>query len=185
MVPDEDFRFVIASVSGGTATETTAYFEEVWQENMPDVPFDGFFQDTVFDDYFNQIAGHSKLIGFSATLAIVLSCLGLFGLVSLNVTAKKKDFSIKKVLGAGNLEMAKGVNQQYIWILIIATIIGAPLSYFVMIQFMDSVYDYHIPVQWTSIAMGVVAIFLIAFLTVLSLIVKVIRDNPVDALRTE
>lgn len=185
LVPEEDFRFVVANIAGGTAVETTAYFEEVWKDNIPDIPFDGFFQDTVFDDYFNQIAGHSKLIGFSATLAIILSCLGLFGLVSLNVTAKKKDFSIKKVLGAGNLEMAKSVNQQYIWILVIATIIGAPLSYFVMIQFLDSVYDYHIPVQWFSVAMGVVAIFLIAFLTVLSLIIKVIRDNPVDALRTE
>lgn len=185
LVPEEDFRFVIANVAGGSAIETTAYFEEVWKENMPDLPFDGFFQDTVFDNYFNQIAGHSKLIGFSATLAIVLSCLGLFGLVSLNVTARKKDFSIKKVLGAGNMAMAKSVNQQYIWILVIATIIGAPISYFVMVQFLDSVYDYHVPVTWSSIALGVVAIFLIAFLTVFSLIIKVIKDNPVDALRTE
>lgn len=81
--------------------------------------------------------------------------------------------------------MAKGVNQQYIWILVIATVIGAPLSYYVMIAFLDSVYDYHIPVHWSTIGYGVVAIFLIAFLTVFSLIVKVIRDNPVDALRTE
>ena len=185
MVPEDDFRFVVAGIAGGTAQETTAQFEQLWKENMPDLPFNGFFQDTIFDNYFNQISGHSKLIGFSATLAIVLSCLGLFGLVSLNVTAKKKDFSIKKVLGAGNLEMAKSVNQQYVWILVIASIIGAPVSYFVMIQFMDSVYDYHVPVQWTSIALGILMIFLIAFLTVLSLIIKVIRDNPVEALRTE
>jgi putative ABC transport system permease protein len=185
LVPDDNFRFVLAEISGGTAVETTAYFEQVWKEQLPDIPFNGYFQDTVFDNYFNQISGHTKLIGFSASLAIVLSCLGLFGLVSLNVTAKKKDFSIRKVLGAGNLEMAKGVNQQYIWILIIATIIGAPLSYFVMVAFLDSVYEYHVPVTIWSISTGVVLIFIVAFTTVSSLVVQVIRDNPVDALRTE
>jgi ABC-type antimicrobial peptide transport system permease subunit len=122
---------------------------------------------------------------FTATLAIILSCLGLFGLVSLSVAAKKKDFSIRKVLGAGTFDMAKGVNQQYIWILLIAAIIGSPVSYFVMDAFLDSVYKYHIPVQYLSIISGIIAIFAIAFLTVSALVVKVIRDNPVDALRTE
>ena len=185
MVPDDDYRFVLAKISSGKATETTAYFEKVWKEAMPDHPFTGFFQDTVFDNYFNQIAGHSKLMGFTATLAIILSCLGLFGLVSLNVEAKKKDFSIRKVLGAGSLDMAKSVNQQYIWILLIATIIGAPLSYYIMGMFMDNVYEYHIPIYFTSIASGILAIFVIAFITVSALVVKVVRDNPVDALRTE
>jgi len=185
MVPDDDFRYVLAKVSGGTAIETTAYFENMWKEAMPDLPFTGFYQDTVFDNYFNQIAGHSKLMGFTATLAIILSCLGLFGLVSLSIAAKRKDFSIRKVLGAGTMAMVKGVNQQYIWILLIASILGAPVSYFVMGAFLDSVYEYHIPVQYLSIAVGVVAIFVIAFITVSVLVVKVLRDNPVDALRTE
>jgi ABC-type antimicrobial peptide transport system permease subunit len=185
MVPDDDFRFVLAQISGGTAVETTAFFESIWKEAMPDRPFSGFFQDTVFDGYFNNISGHGKLMVFTATLAIILSCLGLFGLVSLSVAAKKKDFSIRKVLGAGAMDMAKGVNQHYIWILLVATIIGAPVSYFVMGAFLDSVYKYHIPVQFFSIATGIIAIFVIAFLTVSALVVKVIRDNPVDALRTE
>ena len=185
MVPDDDFRFVLAKVSAGSVVETTEYFESTWKTMMPDLPFTGFFQDTVFDDYFNNISGHSKLLGFTATLAIILSSMGLFGLVSLSVASKKKEFSIRKVLGAGSLDMAKGVNQQYIWILLIATIIGTPISYFVMEAFLDSVYEYHVPVQFVSIAAGIIGIFVIAFLTVSALVVKVIRDNPVDALRNE
>jgi putative ABC transport system permease protein len=185
MVDDDKFRFVLAEISGGTAVETTAYFEKVWKENLPDLPFNGFFQNTVFDNYFNNISGHGKLMVFTATLAIILSCLGLFGLVSLNVAAKKKDFSIRKVLGAGVWDITKGVNQQYIWILLIASVIGAPISYFVMVAMLDSIYKYHIPVEYSTVATGVIAIFVIAFLTVSALVVKVIRDNPVDALRTE
>lgn len=185
MVDDDKFRFVLAEISGGSAVETTAYFEKIWKEALPDLPFDGFFQDTVFDNYFNNISGHGKLMVFTASLAIILSCLGLFGLVSLSVAAKKKDFSIRKVLGAGVWDMAKGVNQQYIWILLVASIIGAPASYYVMIALLDSIYEYHVTVAYLTIAKGVVAIFVIAFLTVSVLVVKVIRDNPVDALRTE
>ena len=54
-----------------------------------------------------------------------------------------------------------------------------------MVAFLDSVYEYHIPVQFSSIALGIVLIFAIAFLTVLTLVIQVIKDNPVDALRTE
>ena len=57
--------------------------------------------------------------------------------------------------------------------------------YFVMELFLDSVYEYHVPVYYLSIATGIIAVFIIAFLTVSALVVKVIRDNPVDALRTE
>ena len=81
--------------------------------------------------------------------------------------------------------MAKGVNQQYIWILLIASIIGAPASYYLMKTLLDSVYKYHIPVEYSTIATGVIAIFVIALITVSALVVKVIRDNPADALRTE
>jgi ABC-type antimicrobial peptide transport system permease subunit len=185
MVPEEDFRYVSAKIKAGTALETAEFFESTWKELEPDLPYNGFFQDTVFDNYFNNIVGHSKLIGFTATLAIILSCMGLFGLVSLNVAARMKEFSIRKVLGAGSMNIAKRVNRQYIWLLIIATGIGAPLSYYVMVAFLDSVYEYHVPVQVPSIILGIISIFLVALLTVSSLVVKVVRTNPVNALRSE
>jgi ABC-type lipoprotein release transport system permease subunit len=185
MIPEEDFRYLSAKIKPGTALETAEFFEAKWKEVEPDLPFNGFFQDTVFDNYFNNIVGHSKLIGFTATLAIILSCMGLFGLVSLNVASRMKEFSIRKVLGAGSLSIARGVNRQYIWLLVIATVIGAPLSYYVMVAFLDSVYEYHTPVQIPSIGLGIIAIFLIAAVTVSSLVVKVIKTNPVNALRSE
>ena len=185
MAPEENYVYLISRIEGGSINQTKAEFEAIWKQNLPDYPFNGFFQDQVFEDYFNNIKGHSKLLGFIASLAIVLSSMGLFGLVSLNVEARRKDFSIKKVLGANTMEMAKGVNQQFIWILIIASIIGAPLSYFVVHSFLETIYEYHVPVSITSIVAGITLIFIIAFLTVSSLLVKVIRENPVDSLRSE
>jgi len=185
LVPEDDFRYISAKIKAGTALETVEFFENAWKELEPDLPYNGFFQDTVFDNYFNNIVGHSKLIGFTATLAIILSCMGLFGLVSLNVASRMKEISIRKVLGAGPLSMAKHVNRLYIWLLVIATAIGAPLSYFIMVAFLDSVYEYHVPVQIPYILLGVVMIFVVAFVTVSSLVVKVVKSNPVIALRSE
>ncbi len=185
MVPEEDFRWLTAKVKAGTALEAVEFFEAEWKELEPDLPYNGFFQDTVFDNYFNNIVGHSKLIGFSAMLAVILSCMGLFGLVSLNVATRMKEFSIRKVLGAGAMSMAKRVNQQFLWLLAIATAIGAPLSYFLMNALLDSVYKYHVPVRMYSILLGILVIFIVALLTVSSLVVKVVRSSPVNALRNE
>lgn len=185
MVPDDEFHYLVANIAGGTAIETAAYFESLWKNNIPDLPYNGFFQDTVFDNYFNSISGHSKLIGFPAIMAILLSSLGLFGLVSLNLAAKKKDFSIRKVLGANVGTMVRLVNKQYIGLLIIATFIGAPVSYYLMKGFLDTVYTYHVPVYWFTVALGIIVIFIVALVTVSSLIIRVLKDNPVEALRTE
>ncbi len=185
MVPEKDFRWLTAKVKTGKALEAVEFFEAKWKELEPDLPYNGFFQDTVFDNYFNNIIGHSKLLGFSAVLAVILSCMGLFGLVSLNVATRMKEFSIRKVLGAGPLSLAKRVNQQYLWLLIVATVIGAPLSYFLMNALLDSVYKYHVPVYMYSILIGILVIFLVALLTVSSLVVKVVRSSPVNALRNE
>lgn len=185
MVPEEDFRYLSMKIKPGTAEATVEYFERTWKEVEPDLPYNGFFQDTVFDNYFNNIVGHSRLIGATATLAIILSCMGLFGLVSLNVASKMKEFSIRKVLGAGPLAMAHRVNMQYIWLLLIATVIGTPLSYLAMVSMLDSIYEYHVPVEFPSLAMGIIMIFIIALVTVSSLIAKVVRSSPVNALRNE
>jgi len=185
MVPEDDFRWLTANIKAGAGLETVDFFEAEWKELEPDLPYNGFFQDTVFDNYFNNIIGHSKLLGFSATLAVILSCMGLFGLVSLNVATRMKEFSIRKVLGAGAMSMFKRVNQQYVWLLIIATVIGAPMSYFVMNIFLDSVYEYHVPVYIFSILLGIVMVFIVALITVSSLVVKVVRSSPVNALRNE
>lgn len=186
LVPEEDYRYLSANIKPGTSIQTAEFFEATWKDIEPDLPYTGFFQDTVFDNYFNNIVGHSKLIGFTATLAIILSCMGLFGLVSLNVAARMKEFSIRKVLGAGALAIAGRVNRQYMWLLVIAVILGTPMSYFVMVAFLDSVYESsHVPIAAPSFILGIFMIFLVAALTVSSLVLKVIKTSPVNSLRTE
>ncbi len=181
----EDFNFISLKVKAGKANNTTEIAARVWKENVPDLPYTGFFQDTVFDNYFTNVKGHGKIMGFTATLAIILSCMGLFGLVSLNVNARMREFSIRKVLGAEILHIFNGVNRQYIWLILIACFLGLPISYYFVNMLLEEVYAYHMPLTAGPLILATVFIFGVSLLTVSSLIYKVIVANPVDSLRSE
>ena len=71
--------------------------------------------------------------------------MGLYGLVTLNVTARIKEFSVRKVLGAGIKDLTTNISKQYIILLSIAIVIGAPASFFLMSFILDFTYSYHLP----------------------------------------
>ncbi len=185
MAKEDKFRYLSLRIQEGKAADTEAYVEELWKEHVPDMPYTAFFQDEVFDNYFNQLKGHGRIMGFTALLATILSCMGLFGLVSLNVAARMKEFSIRKVLGAGLAAIFNGINRQYLLLMIIACILGLPISYFLLDLFFTEVYTYHMPLTLSPLAIATVCLFAVALITVSSQIYKVIVSNPVEALRNE
>ena len=185
MAKEEKFNFISLRVKEGKISETEAQAEALWKQHVPDLPYDAFFQNEVFDRYFDQLKSHGRIMGFTATLAIILSCMGLFGLVSLNVATRMKEFSIRKVLGAGVSAIFHGVNRQYIWLISIACILGLPISYFLVSALFEKVYKYHMPLTASPFVMATIFIFGVALITVSSQIYKVIVSNPVDSLRDE
>jgi len=182
---EENYRYLSAKVKPGSIIKTSEYLSDTWKEYYPDLPYNGFFQDQVFQNYFTNVTGHGKLMGFNAGLAIILSCMGLFGLVSLKVAGKMKDFSIMKVLGAGISHLISGVNRQFAWVLVIATIIGGPVSFLLVKTLFESVYTYYMPLTVIPVILGGFLLLFMAAITVSSQIYKVIVTNPVDSLRDE
>lgn len=185
MAKEEKFNFISIRVKEGKVVETEAQAEILWKKHVPDLPYNAFFQNEVFDRYFDQLKSHGRIMGFTATLAIILSCMGLFGLVSLNVATRMKEFSIRKVLGAGVASIFHGVNRQYVLLISIACILGLPISYFLVSLLFEEVYKYHMPLTAIPFILATIFIFGVALLTVSSQIYKVMTSNPVDALRNE
>jgi putative ABC transport system permease protein len=120
-----------------------------------------------------------------AMIAIILASLGLYGLVTLNVTGRLKEFSIRKVLGAGIKNIAANIYRQYILLFVIALAIGAPVSYRLIKLIFDTSYEYHIPVDFSgaSIAVGILTVALLV--TVSTQIRKVVKTNAVNGLKVE
>ncbi|MEP2508179.1 MAG: FtsX-like permease family protein, partial [Reichenbachiella sp.] len=117
--------------------------------------------------------------------AIILGCMGLFGLLSFNLQRRMKEFGVRKVLGAGRGTLIKLANKEYLWIMVVSFFLGAPLGYLLMDKLLNLMYQD--PLQITAIPF-ILSIALMAItvgLTVTGQILNVTKVNPAEILRSE
>ncbi|MDN5203753.1 ABC transporter permease [Fulvivirgaceae bacterium BMA10] len=182
---ENDYNFLSMRVMAGTSNETADFMKNSWKQIAPDFPYKGFFQDEVFERQFQQEEGSIKILAFVATLALILSCIGLFGLVSFNITKRMKEISIRKVLGANMMVITKLINNNFIWLMLIAVLIGGPLGYFMMDALLDVIFKFRKPITGLPFIIGGGSLLLTAILTVSSQVYKVAKSNPAETLRDE
>lgn len=120
-----------------------------------------------------------------AFIAVLLAALGLYGLVTLNVAGRVREFSIRKVLGAHIKNLAVTITKQYVLLFSISFLLGGPISYFLMAALLDTVYEYHIPMTVSGVVIAVVMLIFVLLLTVSTQVRKVSRANPVVGLKVE
>ena len=185
-VVDKDFRYLVAKADGEENIIKT--FEEVeatWSRLYPEIPFRGDYQEQLYADYFQNVNGHKAIMITVAVIAMILSCFGLYGLVSLNVAGRRKEFSIRKVLGARLGALANAVSSHFLIYLIISMIIGAPVSYFLIELLLGVIYTYHMPMTVFPVLIAVVLIAITVLITISTQINKVSTANPTEGLRME
>jgi ABC-type antimicrobial peptide transport system permease subunit len=185
ITPEENFRFIAMKVAAGEVSKTEEYVAGVWKEVEPDLPYEGFLQNEVFDYFFNEMRANNQLMAFIAGMALVLACMGLFGLVSFNISRKMKEYSIRRVLGANLTSITRSVNNDFVWYLIIAGIIGAPVAYMLMNMLLQSIFELVMPMTAWPFVIAFGSVIFTAYLTISSQILKVSRNNPADTLRNE
>lgn len=181
----EDYRYLSLKVMEGTEEETYEALEATWAELFPEIPFNGGHQEDVFGNYFEEIGNHAKFMKAVAFIAVMLAALGLYGLVTLNVTGRVREFSIRKVLGAQLKNIASNITKQYVLLFAISLTIGGPISFFLMEALMDEVYEYHIPMTVSGVMIAVVLLIFVLLATVSTQVRKVSKANPVIGLKVE
>ena len=181
----EKYQYLTVKSNPGDMAKTNDFLEHTWKKLYPDLPYDAYYQDQMMDDYLITISNHGRLMRFVAFFAILLACMGLYGLVSLRVAAKMKDFSIKKVLGAQLKHLVQGVSQQFFWVLIIAITVGAPLGYYLVDTLLNAAYAYYMPMSTLQVYLAVTIMISIALATVSTIVYKLVVANPVENLRVE
>ena len=169
----------------GGLKATYESLEAEWAKLFPEEPFRGFYQESTLQWYFFQIEGHGKLMQYVAGLCIILSCLGLYGLVSLNIASRTREFSIRKALGASLGNLAAVINKQFVTFLVIAMALGIPLSFLLMETLLDAVYAYYKPLTAIPFIMALVLVVVMVFVTVSSQVKKVMTSSPTEGLRSE
>ncbi len=140
LTEEENFNYASVKIAPGKLSEVDQYLRESWNEVAPNDPYDRLFQSDVFARFFDINKSNIIIIIFISAFAIILASIGLFGLLSFNITKRLKEFSVRKVLGAGRLNIIKLANKEYVWMLLISFIIGAPVGYFLMMQLIYLIY---------------------------------------------
>jgi putative ABC transport system permease protein len=155
-----------------------------WTKAFPGNPFDYFFLDDYFNQQYSNERKFGKLFTTFALLAIVIGCVGLFGLSSYLISQRMKEISIRKVLGASVTNISTILSKDFLKPIMISIVIATPLSWFVMDKWLQD-FAYRINIElWIFAVAGLIAL-VIALLTVSYQAIKAALANPVRNLRSE
>jgi putative ABC transport system permease protein len=182
---DSVFNYLTLKMTPGSAIFSMDLVRKSWRESNPKGLFEGKLQADVFEREFNDVQGVQHIILFAAVLAVILAAMGLFGLVSLNMNSRIKDFCIRKVFGAALGDLSKKLFKRYLISWGIASVLGGVLSFVVVTIFLDSFFAFHSGVGLLALSSGILGLFLVIGLTVSSQIWKVHRANPANILKSE
>jgi putative ABC transport system permease protein len=158
--------------------------DEIVKEMNPEYPVERTFLDESFEEKFNDEQLLGTLSNWFGGFAIFISCLGLLGLALYMAEQRKKEISIRKVLGASTYSLLALLNVDFMKLVAISNIIAFPLGYIIINKWLSS-FDYQVGISALPFILAAVLSLVIALLTVSIQSVKVANANPVDALRNE
>lgn len=177
-------RHMLIRVSGQELPATIDRIQATWKAYVPSRSFEYHFLD---DDYNHLYTAEQRTAGIFtlfASLAILLACLGLFGLAAISTVQRTKEIGIRKVLGAGVLNICLLVGNSFLRLVVVAIVIAAPLAWWAAGHWLES-FAYRIPIRvWIFPAAGILALFL-AFATVSFHAVRAAATSPAKSLKTE
>ena len=168
-----------------SATQITLNaIQKQWKEFDDEFPFDYFFMDEQLNKFYQSDQRLLRVISIFATLAIVIACIGLFGLSIYTAKQRTKEIGIRKVLGASVTGVVALLSKEFIKLVSIAILIASPIAWWAANKWLQD-FAYRINIGWgIFVSAGVIAL-LIAMLTVSFQAVKAAAANPVRSLRTE
>jgi putative ABC transport system permease protein len=178
------FGNLSVKINGSKPKEAIAFFQSVWRKNCPGIPFEYEFLDDHFADVYRADSQISAIVGSLAMLAIVISCLGLFGLASYSAEKRIKEVGIRKVLGASLQNIVLMLSKDFLKYVFIAALIAWPLSWLAVHRWLQD-YAYRIDISWWIFVSAVLLAVVIALVTISFQAIKAAVANPVKSLRTE
>ncbi|AYL97952.1 FtsX-like permease family protein [Mucilaginibacter celer] len=158
--------------------------KEIFEQNFPDFVYEYQFLDDKIAGFYKQESQLAQLYKIFSAVAILLSCLGLYGLASFMAVQRVKEVGIRKVLGATAGSIVYLFSKEFIILIAIAFAIATPIAWYYMHQWLQA-YVYRINISWWLFAAGGISAIIIALTTISFQAVKAARVNPVKSLRSE
>ncbi len=169
---------------GASLTSALSAMEETMRSIFPNVPFTYEFADDAYARKFDMEERVGRLATAFAILAIIISCLGLFGLAAYVAEQKTKEIGIRKVVGASTINLWGMLTKNFIILVFVSSLMSIPLAYFGMNEWLQD-YEYRVSIGWWVFGLTIAGALLVAVLTVSYQAIRAARLNPVVSLRSE
>jgi putative ABC transport system permease protein len=177
-------RYIFVKITPGDFAGTLQLLRTVWREIAPSKPFDYYFLDEDFDQQYRAEERWAQIVKYAMGFALLIACIGLFGLSALTVAKRTKEIGIRKVLGASVFSVVRLLTHEFALLILLANLLAWPLAYWAMQQWLrDFAYRLDLTL-WPFVLSGIFA-FGVALITVSFQAIKAALANPVEALRYE
>jgi ABC-type antimicrobial peptide transport system permease subunit len=169
----------------GSSTRTAlSKIEDVFKRYNPTAPFEYKFVDEQYVEKFITVERIGKLAGFFAAFAVLICCLGLFGLASFIAEQRTKEIGIRKVLGATVINVWQLLSKEFVLLVFISLLVASPIAWLLMSKWLEN-YEYRTQISWWVFGVAAFGALFITLITVSFHAIKAATSNPVKNLRTE
>jgi putative ABC transport system permease protein len=182
--PDWGYDELTVKINGAKAEEAIAYVKNVWERHVSNFPISYTFLDEHFDVLYRSDQQMSSVVTIMATLAILISCMGLFGLAAITTERKTKEIGIRKALGATETQITVLLSKNFTILILISFVLASPLTYWLLSKWLES-FAYRIEINPLLFVLGGGVALIIALVTISYHTLRSASANPVKALRYE
>lgn len=175
---------LLVKINGENIAEALGFIEDTWEKVLPERPYSYRFLDEDYERMYQSEMQLGKVMNLFSVCAIVLACLGLFGLSSYMIQQRLKEVSIRKVLGASTMQVLNILSGNFVRLVLIAIVLASPIAYFVMSAWLDD-FAYHISAPWWTVVVAGLITLIIGLVTSGIHGLKAALANPVKSLKSE
>lgn len=182
--PDWGYDELTVKIDRANVEESIAYVKKIWDANISDFPFSYSFLDEHFEVLYRSDQQMSAVVTIMATLAILISCMGLFGLAAITTERKTKEIGIRKALGATEGQITYLLSKNFTILVILSFILVSPVTYWLLSKWLEG-FAFRIEINPLYFVLGAILALVIALGTISFHTLRSARANPVKALRYE
>ncbi|MCX6320400.1 MAG: ABC transporter permease [Bacteroidia bacterium] len=180
----KQYSIAVLRINSLDRKATLAKFKGVWTSIDPYHDLEGSFLEYEIKDFYGLFGDVLYTVGFATILAVIVACLGLFGMATYSIQTRLKEIGVRKVFGSQSQSVSLLIGRTFIIMLIIAAVIAAPLAYLINSAWLKFL-AFHVTFGVGTLLTGIIIVFIIGILTVLSQTLKAANSNPVDILKYE
>ena len=180
----QNFNKLSVRLKPGNLQEQLGELEKIWKQHYTTVPFSYAFYDDVFDAFYRKETQQAKGIAAFSLIALLITCMGLIGQVFQACLVRRKEIGIRKIFGAGIMDIMALFNLTFVKWFIVAFIVAVPVSYYFMDKWLQT-FAYKTPLSWWIFALAGAATLATTLLVVSWQCWSVARANPAEAIKAE